>query len=175
MANAATTKQGFVSIIATSVSEFASSIATKFETIGDPQLPIPNQLHDYASYDYILGLGVLTDDDIANPDTTYMTGDTTILKMICKSASCDPENRVKTDYGKFDFFIDNLNIDSVIGLERGNVTNATNISFTVTEPYSMGIFTMACQQAAWEAGHKNWREAPFLLTMNFAEMMKWVT
>lgn len=167
MANAATTSNGFVSIIATSVSEFASSIATKFETIGDMQLPIPNQLHDYASYDYVLGLGVLTDDHIANPDTTYMTGDTTILQMICKSASCDPENRVKTDYGKFDFFIDNLNIDSVIGLERGNVTNATNISFTVTEPYSMGIFTMSCQQAAWDAGHKNWREAPFLLTIEF--------
>jgi hypothetical protein len=31
----------------------------------------------------------------------------------------------------------------------------------------MGLFSIACQQAAWDAGHKNWREAPFLITIEF--------
>lgn len=167
------------SSVATSISEFASSISTKFKSVGPIKLPLPNVLHDYASYDYILGIAVLTDTDIERPDETYMahrsiltnpdTKEETMsgLRLICKSANCEPNNRIKTDYGKFDFFIDDLTIDAIIGHERGLVTNSTNISFSIAEPYSMGIFSMACQTAAWDAGHKNWREAPFVLTIEF--------
>jgi hypothetical protein len=97
------------------------------------------------------------------------TGDskTSDLRYIFKAGNADPDNRILTAYGKFDFFIDDLNIESVIGLERSNNTNTTNITFSVTEPYSMGLFSIACQQAAWDAGHKNWREAPFLITIEF--------
>lgn len=165
--------------VVTSISDFAKSIATKFEDVGNIKLPLPNVLHDYASYDYILGFSVITNDDLAAPDTTYMvnksvlknkeTGESKMsdLRIICKGANSDPENRIKTAYGKFDFFIDDLSIESVIGLERSNNTNTTNMTFTITEPYSMGLFSIACQQSAWEAGHKNWREAPFLLTIDF--------
>lgn len=180
-ANAATTLMNSAtsSSVASSISEFASSIATKFSSVGKIQLPLPNVLHDYASYDYILGIAVLTDTDIERPDETYMANRSILtnsktkeqtmsgLNLICKSANADPNNRVKTDYGTFDFFIDNVTIDAVIGHEKGMVTNSTNISFTITEPYSMGIFPMACQEAAWKAGHNNWREAPFLLTIEF--------
>lgn len=165
MANSATTLfDSATSSISSSVSEFASSIATKFKSIGNIQTPLPNVLHDYASYDYILGIAVLSDADLQNPNR-YMSNKG--LKLICKSANADPSNRVKTDYGTFDFFIDNLVIDAVIGLERGATTNSTNISFTISEPYSMGVFPMACQEAAWKSGHKNWREAPFVLTIEF--------
>lgn len=165
MANSATTLfDSATSSISSSVSEFASSIATKFKSIGNIQTPLPNVLHDYASYDYILGIAVLSDADLQNP-SRYMSNKG--LKLICKSANADPSNRVKTDYGTFDFFIDNLVIDAVIGLERGATTNSTNISFTISEPYSMGVFPMACQEAAWKSGHKNWREAPFVLTIEF--------
>jgi hypothetical protein len=161
------------STAATSVSEFASSIASKFKKVGPLKLPLPNILNSYASYTYILSICVLTDDDIVDPDNTYMANKSTLkgkesaLRIICKSANADPFNRIKTDYGTFDFFIDNLTIDSVIGLEQSNNTNATTMTFTITEPYSMGLFSIACQQAAWEAGHNNWREAPFLLTIEF--------
>jgi hypothetical protein len=167
------------SSVATSISDFAKSIGTKFEDVGQIKLPLPNVLHDYASYDYIIGFSVITNDDLAAPDTTYMVNKSVLknketgatkqsdLRLICKGANSDPENRIKTAYGKFDFYIDDLVIESVIGLERSNNTNTTNITFTVTEPYSMGLFSIACQQAAWEAGHKNWREAPFLLTIDF--------
>jgi hypothetical protein len=165
MANSATTLiDSATSSVASSVSEFASSLATAFKSVGDIQIPLPNVLHDYASYDYILGIAVLSDADLQNPNR-YMSYKG--LKLICKSANADPSNRVKTDYGTFDFFIDNLVIDAVIGHERGNVTNSTNISFTINEPYSMGVFPIACQQAAWEAGHQNWRVAPFVLTIEF--------
>lgn len=167
------------SSIVTSISDFAKSITTKYATIGPIPLPLPNVLHDYASYNYIIGFAVITNDDLASPDATYMsnksvltdkkTGETesSNLRYIFKAGNSDPENRINTDYGKFDFFIDDLVIESVIGLERSNNTNTTNITFTVTEPYSMGLFSIACQQAAWQAGHDNWREAPFLITIEF--------
>lgn len=129
------------------------------------KLPLPNILSTYASYNYILGLGVLTDNEVNNPDTTYMKGKS--IPLICKSGGTDPNNRIKTAYGKFDFFIDNLIIDSLIGYENKTSTNATSISFEVIEPYSMGMFILACQTAAYQNGHQNWHDAPFLLTVEF--------
>lgn len=143
-----------------------ANLATNSKYSSDsPLVPQPNTLSTYASYNYIISLGVLTDDQINNPDSTYMAGKT--VPWICKSANADPYNRVKTTYGQFDFFVDNLQIDSLIGNDRGNNTNATNLSFDIIEPYSMGMFMIACQQAAYNANHLNWHDAPFLLKIEF--------
>lgn len=178
MTDSATTSSSSSSIV-TSISDFAKTITSKFHNVGDIPLPLPNVLHDYASYNYIIGFAVITNEDLANPDATYMSNKsmltdkqtkkttTSNLRYIFKAGNADPDNRILTAYGKFDFFIDDLNIESVIGLERSNNTNTTNMTFNVTEPYSMGLFAIACQQAAWDAGHKNWREAPFLITIEF--------
>ena len=130
------------------------------------KLPLPNPLHSYASYNYSLAISVLTTADYNNPDTTYMLGGKK-LHLICKSGNADPSNRINTAYGKQDFYLDNIEIDSLIGNEKGNNTNVTKIRFDVTEPYSMGVFMMSVQQAAREAGHPNWHDAPFLLTIQF--------
>lgn len=129
------------------------------------KLPMPNILSSYPTYNYIISLGVLTDNDLNFPDTTYLSGKS--FPLICKSANADPTNRVKTAYGKFDFFIDDLTIDSVIGHEKGNNTNATGVSFKVTEPLSMGMFIISLQTAAYQAGHKNYRDAPYILKIEF--------
>jgi hypothetical protein len=129
------------------------------------KLPLPNVLSSYPTYNYVLSLGVLTDNDLNFPDTTYLSGKT--FPLICKSANADPMNRVKTAYGKFDFFIDDLSIDSVIGHEKGSNTNATGLSFKITEPLSMGMFIIALQTAAYQAGHKNYRDAPYILKIEF--------
>jgi phosphotransferase system IIB component len=142
-----------------------SSFGTLFKPISGIKLPLPNPLFAYASYDYILGIAALTDADLNFPDKSYRAGK--VLPLICKSANADPKNRISTPYGKFDFFIDNLEITSTIGLEKGQNTNATGIKFDITEPYSMGMFMISCQVAAQEAGHDNWRAAPFLLTIDF--------
>jgi hypothetical protein len=142
-----------------------SAIGEFFTTIPNLKLPLANPLSEFASYTYILSIGVLRDDELNFPDTTYRAGKK--LKLICKSANADPNNRINTSYGKFDFFIDNLTLSSIIGHEKNNNTNVTKFTFDITEPYSMGIFPIACQQAAYEAGHKNWRSAPFILTIEF--------
>jgi hypothetical protein len=154
-----------------SISDFASSISTKFKTFSEISLPIANPLFDYATFNYILGIGVLTDTDLAFPDKSYLINRTLPsdkpIPLIAKTAGIDPNNRINTPYGKFDFFIDHLELSASIGFESGNNTNTVQLSFDIQEPYSMGLFSIACNQAALEAGHKNWRDAPFLLTVEF--------
>jgi len=130
------------------------------------QLPAPNILHNYATYNYVLGLGVLSPNEVNFPDDTYLAGVTP--KLILKDASADPNNRVQTPYGKFEFFMTELTFEGFIGNSRktGN-TNATNIQFKIVEPYSMGLFMTSCQQAAFELGYNNFRDAPFLITIEF--------
>ena len=130
-----------------------------------PKLPLPNPLGAYATYDYILGIGILTKDDLNNPDSTYRAGKR--IPLVCKSANADYSNRVLTPYGRFDFFIDNLVLNSTIGMEAGNNTNVSTITFDIIEPYSMGMFLMAIQTAAQKSGWDNYRDAAFLLTIQF--------
>jgi len=128
-------------------------------------LPAPNVLSKYASYDYVIGLSAMTRTDYNFPDQTYIKGK--VMPLICKTAGADPNNRVGTAYGKYDFFIDNLVMDAVIGLTDARATNVVTVKFEVYEPYSLGVFVMALQTAAASCGFKNWRDAPFLLTIEF--------
>ena len=144
-----------------------SGVGNLFKKLKGPKFPLPNPLFAYASYTYSLGVACLSEEEANFPDKTYMAGKR-LKALICKSANADPNNRIKTPYGKFDFFIDNLVLEQNIGFEQSsNNTNVTNFSFTITEPYSMGLFMIACQQAAQEQKHDNWRDAPFLLTIEF--------
>jgi hypothetical protein len=130
------------------------------------KLPLPNPLFDYATYNYVIGLASITDKFLNDPDNTYRKG--MRADLICKSASIDPNNRIKTAYGSFEFYIDDVKIHSQIGQEAGANTNAVgNITFKIIEPYSMGMFHLALQTAAQKNGHKNWNESPFLLTIDF--------
>jgi hypothetical protein len=146
------------------VTGFLNSFGGVFKTLG-VKLPLPNPLFDYASYDYILGIGCLSDAEANAPDATYMSGSR--IDLICKSANSDFNNRVQTAYGQFDFFIDNLVLEQVIGFEHDSNTNVTDINFTITEPYSMGMFVIALETLAWKKGHKNWRDATWTLTIEF--------
>lgn len=123
-------------------------------------------LNDYATYNYVFSLGCLNDQAVNFPDSTYKAG--IEPQLILKSANGSPDNRVATAYGKFDFFIDSLTINSLIGNDKstGN-TNATTFDFSVIEPYSMGMFMISLQQAAFDAGWKNFREAAYLLKIEF--------
>jgi hypothetical protein len=129
------------------------------------KLPLPNPLFSYASYNCILSLGMLTADQLNNPDTTYRAGKS--YALICKSGSMEPSNRVNTPYGKFEFYIDDLELEGLIGHEAGMNTNVTSLKFRIIEPYSMGMFFLACQQAALEQRHQNWNEAPFIIGIEF--------
>jgi hypothetical protein len=142
-----------------------SSLGLSIKPLNGVTLPLKNPLFNYATYDYVLGLAVLTKAQLNKPDVGYMKGQR--LPLIAKTANADPSNRINTPFGQFDFFIDKLEIESTIGLEKGKNTNMHKMSFQITEPYSMGMFMMSLQEAAWSAGHDNYTQAPFLLTIDF--------
>jgi hypothetical protein len=144
----------------------ASSLGASFGSIpGGLSLPAPNILSNYASYNYIISLHPLTKSDLNFPDTSYKAGK--VLPIICKTAGAEPDNRILTNYGKQDFFINNLTFESLIGFQTPKTTNVSIVQFDVYEPYSIGLFLLSLQKAAINAGYKNWRYAPFLLSIEF--------
>jgi hypothetical protein len=137
----------------------------KVSVPGEP--PFPNILHNYSTYNYVFTLSVLDDVSLNFPDETYKQGQ--YGPLILRSAGGAPtSDLVPTAYGKYDFFLDNVKISSSVGLEKstGN-TNATGVSFKITEPYSMGLFFQSVQTAALVAGHQNYLDIPLLLTIEF--------
>jgi hypothetical protein len=97
---------------------------------------------------------------------TYIKGGK--LPIVLKTGGANPNNRVKTKFGKFDFYIDEIVIQSNYGFMQGTGnTNATNISITVSEPLSMGMFPVSLNQAAYEAGYNDFRSCIFLLKIEF--------
>ncbi len=144
----------------------SASIASSQSGILNVDNPLPNPLSNYASYNYILSLAALTKDQANDPDATYMTGSQP--NLICKSAGADPNNRVDVNgFGKHDFFITNLELQSMIGFKDGKNTNVFSVNFEVVEPYSVGLFILSCQLAAARSGFPNYHCAPFLLTVEF--------
>jgi hypothetical protein len=143
----------------------AQSVRTATTKV-DVAPPYPNILNIFASYTYIFTLSALSDDEINFPDSTYRaTGPKTI---ICKSANGDPYNRVQTEYGQFDFFIDNFNLTSLIAWDKKTQnTSMMESTFTITEPFSMGMFMQSIAIATERAGHSGFNEAPFLITIEF--------
>jgi hypothetical protein len=144
----------------------AASLGSSFGSLG-LGLPAPNILSNFASYNYVISLHPLTINQLNFPDASYKAG--AVLPIICKSAGADPDNRIQTNLGKHDFFINNLTFESVIGLNTTKATNVSIIQFDVYEPYSIGLFLLALQTAATNAlgPNSNWRDAPFLLSIEF--------
>jgi hypothetical protein len=131
------------------------------------KLPMINPLHKYASYVYSFTLAALRSSDLNDPQNTYLKG--AFLPIVLKTAGANPSNRIKTKFGAFDFYLDDLVINSLYGFQQGiGNTNATKIEFKITEPYSMGMFPVALSQAAFKAGYKlGFRECIFLLKIEF--------
>jgi hypothetical protein len=165
MANVLSATTNAVAVGATLAGGVASAASGILGGIAGMQVPSPNILSKYASYDYIISLSAMTIQDLNYPDTSYKAGK--VLPLICKSGSAQPENRVRTAYGKFDFYIDQLTFESIIGMANAKATNVSTIQFDVFEPYSIGTFILALQTAAYQSKFENWRDAPFLLTIEF--------
>jgi hypothetical protein len=135
--------------------------------------PFPNVLHSYALYNYVFTLCVLSADEIN--DDSYRNTSLTNKKIILRSANGSPDNRVPTSYptainpsGKYDFMLDDLTLNSSAGFSSaGGNTNATEISFKVTEPYSMGMFFQVLQIAALQNGNTNYTDVPLMLMIEF--------
>jgi hypothetical protein len=129
---------------------------------------LSNELDQFASYNYIITLGVLTPFEVNFPSFTYRVRDP-FFTVIRSGGGQTRGSRIFWEQdGKTEYFIDNLEVDSVIApTEKTRLTNATSFEFDVLEPYSMGNFLQSLQVAAISAGYNNYIEAPFVISIQF--------
>lgn len=143
-----------------------------------------NALDSYRSYTYLFTLASLKKDSLKNPLSYREQQD---YFVIAKSAGKGTQgmsvsniastNKDSVDFvnsfnknspGRFDFYLDNVSIDTIMGFDnRTSLSVATNIKFDVVEPYSMSGFIEALQAAAVAAGYETYATTPFLLKVEF--------
>jgi hypothetical protein len=134
---------------------------------------LPNPLRSHNGFNYVITLGVLGAAEYNNPDIYRKAGGFTNYIIKSSGGSLDRRTQVfdETGSGKSDhaeYYIDELEIDAVISPNPSTrVTMGTALSFTVTEPYSMGNFIQAIITAAETAGYGSYNEAPFCLKIDF--------
>jgi hypothetical protein len=74
----------------------------------------------------------------------------------------------KNSSGRFDMFIDHVEIESIMGFsEESNASLPTGLKFEIIEPYSINGFIESIQVAAVAAGYPSYATASFLLKMDF--------
>jgi len=134
---------------------------------------IPNILNDYVSVNYVVSLGILDIQEVNYPDETYKKHGPKTL--IIKSGGGKPSGKqkmVKTaeegSHGDMEFFLDDLEMDAVINpAGAGHMSTNATLTFTVTEPYSMGQFMEAMQIASLGAGYTHYPAATFVLIIDW--------
>jgi|TARA_R110002124_G_scaffold85363_2_gene221461 hypothetical protein len=131
---------------------------------------LPNDLEQFASFTYSFTLGCLSENELQFPDQTYRRKEPEVIILRSGGGPTPGSSTLYESAGKVEYFIDDVEIETIIaGNEGTRATNATSISFKVTEPYSMGLFLQALQVAAKRAQGplSSYIEAPYLLTVDF--------
>jgi len=130
----------------------------------------PNELEKYASFTYSFTLGCLSNYELQFPDQTYRRRDPGVVILRSGGGPTPGSATIYEQRGKVEYFIDDVDIESMMSFNPATrATNATSISFKVSEPYSMGLFLQALQVAAKRAQGplSSYIEAPYLLTVDF--------
>jgi len=143
-----------------------------------------NQLHFFASYTYRITLFFLTSKDYnqlcASP-TTFVPKyslissaggfNTTMGDLVAqetRTGKADYSQTTRHPDFQTDFFVDNLSIDTVVGLNaRSKASNAVGIGFTITEPYGLSLLDRllsACETS--EDAATNYMSQPYLLQVD---------
>ena len=104
--------------VAAAVTTVAGSVGGLLSGITLPELntyklPIPNFLSGFASSNYILSLRCLDMLSYNNPDSTYVKG-INMPPLILSSAGIRPNNRFSIGGTKYEFYINELTINSAL-------------------------------------------------------------
>jgi len=90
------------------------------------------------------------------------------LESVNQSISNLLDSFNKNSPGQFNFYINNVVIESIVGgSNKTSLSPATNIEFTITEPYSSNGFIEALQVSSIAAGNDSYVNGAFLLMMEF--------
>jgi hypothetical protein len=133
--------------------------------------PVPNVLHQYASYTYGLSLHLLTADEY---NRIVDKGEYTPTKVLIASAgrynnTPGPTQFTRSPYFKEDFYFDGFELDTVIGLNaESRSTNAIQYQFTLIEPYGFTLIDRIISLCnSDEIQCNNYLDMPYLLQIDF--------
>lgn len=130
---------------------------------------IPNELKKYRSFNYRWSFGPLSPSELNNPSSYRTSGGN--LPILRSGGLPDKPVTTAIEDGlglNLEFFIDDVVIDSLVATNPGTgPTSATSFEFTVTEPYSVGLFFQSLYIGAKQAGYNNYMESPFILSLDF--------
>ena len=125
-----------------------------------------NPLDKYASFNCLFTLACLSKNQQNSGNISISS-----LKNVIISSKGDwaNGNRANTVFGQFDYFMDDLIIQSrPIPSGDAGMSTALKITFKVTEPYSMGLFMVALNEGSAASGYPNFREAAYVIAIEFA-------
>jgi len=127
-----------------------------------------NELHKFVSYNYRWRFACLSQTEFNTGNITYNSG-VTLIETGGLGNNAVVQTAVERALGiNVEYFIDDVNIEYLHSFNPGTgYANATQLSFTVTEPYSVGLFFQALAIGAAEVGHTNYLNTPFLLACEF--------
>lgn len=132
---------------------------------------LPNALRKFASYNYIISLGILTRNQCNSPNSTYRSSGLTNVILSSAGGNYNKRQTTATEdtFGPHgEYYIEDIEIDSIITHNQTTgPSNSTGITFSVIEPYSMGQFLEACAAAAIENNYQNFTAAPYCLEIKF--------
>ena len=132
---------------------------------------IPNPLHDYESYNAVFTLAALTVEEVNFPNVLYNRMPLHPIAHSSGKGKIEEVTFYKQAGVNLEYFIDNVEIQSQVSPNpKIKFTQKDQISFTVTEPYSIGLFiqTMAIQAAkAADDGNVQYLQAPYALIVDF--------
>ena len=134
---------------------------------------IPNPLRNHNGFNYSVTLGVLSASEYNNPESYRSAGGFKNYIIQSSGGNLDKRYQVfdETGSGKSEhaeYYIDDIEIEAVVAPNPNTrVTLGTGISFSVSEPYSMGNFIQAVIGSAAEAGYSSYNSAPFCLRIDF--------
>ena len=149
-----------------------------------------NVLHGYRSWTYNFALGAVEPSAVSNLSAvkssinkflvlssagkgTKGMGTSSVLNQQAPTSQADVTNLVggfnKNSPGRFDMYIDNVEIDSLIGAgsQAAGSSQATAINFEIYEPYSINGFIEALQVASQAAGYSDYMKGVFALRFQF--------
>jgi hypothetical protein len=150
---------------------------TEFYTVTEGLYP--NVLSEYASFSCILTFGMLTTQELNNPENTYRkVGPQRIIARSGGSGSKQLPTAFEKEFGiTTEYFIDDVEIQSVIApTSQTRQTNANVVNFNLKEPYSMGVLlqTLAVtardaypERAANENTTLSYVDVPYVLCIEF--------
>lgn len=158
------TEQEQISKVINGAGKKDPSLDTSYNINAFPEVS-SNPLNKFSSYNCLITLSCLN-----HEEQNKGVFDKSKIKNVIAKTSGDwgSNNRVKTEFGQFDYFIEDLIIINQPNLSQDTGESYANkISFKIVEPFSMGLFLNTMLVGALNSGYKNHRDAAYLLMIEF--------